>query len=99
MRYSTYEIHKDIEGQRFRHRERELGHLRALKSDERSEGLLSRITGSLERLKSTDSRRRRQIAYGAQRLTDRACRLADGSLGRVAIRETGGVLTEVCVRR
>jgi hypothetical protein len=32
-------------------------------------------------------------------MTDRACRLADGSLGRVAIRETGGVLTEVCVRR
>jgi len=99
MRYDTYEIHKDIEGQRFRHRERELGHLRALKGDEPSEGILSRITRSLEHLRPTDSRRRRQIAYGAQLMTDRACRLADGSLGRVAIRETGGVLTEVCVRR
>jgi len=100
MRYDyTYDIHKDIERQRFRHREREHSHLRALKSDARSGGIVSRILGSLEGLKRTDSRRRRQIAYEAQLLTDRACRLADGTLGRVAIRDTGGVRTEVCVRR
>jgi len=95
----TYDIHKEIERQRFRHRERDLSHLRALKSDDRSGGIVSRIMGSLKRLKPADSRRRRQIAYEAQLLTDRACRMADGTLGRIAIRDTGGVRTEVCVPR
>lgn len=98
MRYDyTYEIHKDVEGQRFRHREREHSHLRALKGVERPSGILSRIVGGLERLRSADWRGRHYVAYEAHLLTDRICRLADGSVGRIAIQEAEGEVIEVCV--
>lgn len=94
----SYETHRIVEGQRFRHREREHSHLRDLKSDERSASILSRVMGSLERLRAADSRGRRAVAYEAHVLTDRVCRMADGSVGRIAIRETDGEPVEVCIR-
>jgi hypothetical protein len=98
MRYDyTYEIHKTVEAQRFRHRERDHSHLRALKGDDRLAGIVSRIMGGLGRLRSADSRRWDHIARDAHTLTDKVCRLADGSLGRVAVREEDGELTEICV--
>ncbi len=98
MRYDyTYEVHKTVEAQRFRHRERDHSHLRALKDDDRPGGIVSRIMGGLERLWSADSRRRGSIAYDAHVLTDKVCRLADGSLGRIAVREADGELVEICV--
>lgn len=98
MRYDyTYEIHRTVEAQRFRHRERDLSHLRALKSYGQSGGIVSRIVGVLARLQPADSSRRREISYQAQRPTDRVCHLADGSMGRIAILEADGELIEVCV--
>ena len=98
MRYSyTYEIHKSVEGQRFRHREREHGHLRDLKRDERSASIVSRVMGGLLRLRSAEARGRRTVAYEAQVLTERVCRMADGSTGRIAIREADGQSIEVCI--
>jgi hypothetical protein len=52
--------------------------------------------GSLERLRPVAARRS-AIAYDAHELTDYICRLADGSMGRVAIRESDGEWIGVCV--
>jgi len=98
MRYDyTYEVHKTFEAQRLRHGERDRGHLRALRSDGRPQSVVSRIVGGLERLRSVGESRRGYINYETQVLTDKVCRLADGSLGRVAIREADGKMVEFCV--
>lgn len=91
------ESHRSIEAARFRHRERDLGHLRALKSDVPTHGIVSRIVGGLGRLRPVSSRGS-AIALDGHVVTDKICRLADGSMGRVAVRESGGLLSEVCVR-
>ena len=98
MRYDyTYEVHKAGEAKRLRHRERDHGHLRALKGDDRPGSIRSRIVDGLERLRSADSHRGGHISYDGHGLTDKVCRLADGSLGRVAVREADGELVEICV--
>ena len=94
MRYEyTYDVHKSVEEPRVRHRERHFGHLRALKGGGRGNGLLSRVVRSVSWLRS----RPRQISDDGQVLTDKVCRLADGSRGRVAIRQSQGEWVEVCV--
>ena len=74
----------------------DLSHLRALKGDERTDGIWSRALGSLGRLRPAVLGQPK-LSYGAHVLTDKACRLADGSLGRVAVRESDGEVMEVCV--
>jgi len=104
MRYEySHDVHRALESQRVRHRERELGHRRALKAAGRSRGapaqanrLLSRLVGGLGRMRVIAGQRRALI-YGAPVLTDKVCHLADGSMGRVAIRQTGNHWVEVCV--
>ncbi len=98
MRYDyTYEVHKTLEARRLRHGERDQSHLRALRGDDRPDGVVSRIVGGLERLRSVGGSRRGYINYNTQVLTDKVCRLADGSMGRVAIREADGKMVEFCV--
>ena len=97
MRFDTYEVHKTVQAQRFRHRERDHSHRRALKGAERTDGFISRIASGLERAGVAALRRRGYIAYDAHVLTDKVCRLADGSVGRIAIRESDGAVIEVCV--
>ena len=92
----TYEIHKAAEAERLRHRERDLSHIRVLKGDERTDGIWSRAIGGLGRLRPAILRQP-EISFGAHVLTDKVCRLADGSLGRVAVRESNGEVIEVCV--
>ncbi len=92
----TFEVHKVVGESEFRHRERELGHRRALKGSLPSQGLASRMVGGLGRLRRA-TLRPPLILEGAMVLTDRICHLADGSLGHIAVRETEGSLVEVCV--
>jgi len=97
MRFGyTYEVHKTVEAQRFHHRDRDHSHLRALNGEDRPSGLVSRVMGGLERLRPAEPRRG-HLVYDAHALTDKVCRLADGSLGRIAVRETDGELVEICV--
>lgn len=94
MRYEyTYDVHKSVEEPNVRHRERHFGHLRALKGGSQGDGRLSRVVGSLRWMRSRPS----PISYDRQVLTARVCRLADGSSGRVAMRQTQGEWVEVCV--
>ena len=92
----TYEIHPAAEKERLRRRERDLSHIRALKGDERTDGIWSRAIGGLGRLRPAVLGQPK-LSYGAHVLTDKVCRLADGSLGRVAVRESDGEVIEVCV--
>jgi len=103
MRYEyTYEIHQSLEGQRVRHRERHFGHRRAVRKVAPGRTVASRMVASLGRLRSVGSlisvaSRRREITYEAQVLTDKVCRLADGSVGRIAFRRSNGEWVETCV--
>ena len=90
----SFDVHRDIEGARFRQRERELEHLRALKEDRPREGMMSRAVAGLARRRA---KARPAIVEGVYVLTDRVCSLADGALGRIAIQESDGELVEVCV--
>lgn len=103
MRYEyTYDIHKSLEAERVRRRERQLGHQRALRRAGPSRSFASRMIDGLGRLRSLSASRsvavrRSEISYEAQVLTDKVCRLADGSLGRVAVRRSNGEWVETCV--
>jgi hypothetical protein len=92
----TYEIHKTAQAERFRHRERDLSHRSALKAAQPRQGMVSRIVSGLDRLRPMAARRA-AIADDAHELTDYICRLADGSMGRVAIHESDGEWIGVCV--
>ncbi len=95
--YFTYETHQAIDAERSRHRERDFSHIRALKGDERAEGIVSRMVGSLGRLRAAAPRGSATVLE-ARESADKACRLPDGSMGRwVAVRESGDSLTEVCI--
>jgi hypothetical protein len=92
----TYDIHKTVEAAQFRHRERDFGHLRALKRDEPTDGIVHRIMGGLLR-RRTAALHPPISARDGYVLTDKVCRLADGATGRIAVRESQGTVTEVCV--
>ncbi len=61
------------------------------------ESHVSWFRGSLARLRRL-APERRDAAYGTRVLTGKACRLADGSIGQVAIHEADGEWVEVCVQ-
>ena len=93
----TYETHQAIEAAQLRHREREFEHSRALKGDSLSDAVLARMMGSLRRLRP--ARLRPPIALDhAFVLTERACRLPSGGMGRIAVHESDGESIEVCVQ-
>lgn len=79
-----------------RHRERHLSHVRALRSQERGDGLADKLGRVLSSLRPTLAKR--ALPVTDHDLTDYACRLDDGSMGRVAIRESEGEWVAVCVR-
>jgi hypothetical protein len=92
----SYEMSRIVDGDRSRHQERDLAVRRALKDARRRDGMVSRIIGRLGRLRPV-APRRPAIVHDVHVLTDKVCRLADGSAGRVAIRESNGEWVEICV--
>lgn len=92
-----YEDQKAIEAAEYRHRERHFSHVRALRSQQRVDSVLSMLVGRLAALRSALTRRA-ALAAEEHELTDYVCRLDDGSMGRVAIRESDGEWIAVCVR-
>jgi hypothetical protein len=90
-----YHMSKIVDSDRFRQQEREHGIRRALQGDAPSEGMMSRIAGGLGHIRLMASGR--PAIQGVHVLTDKVCRLADGSTGRIAIRESNGEFIEVCV--
>jgi hypothetical protein len=95
--YYPYEDHKTLESARFRHRERDLAHRRARKGDEPSDGIMTRMLSAFKRLPPAELHAPVRILDEFV-LTDSVCRLADGTTGRIAVRESEGELIEVCVR-
>lgn len=87
-----FETHKVIQAQQYRHHERDIGHRLALKEDAPADGFLSRFVDGLMGL-----RRMRPIALDGPVLTDKLCRLADGTMGRIALRKSDEGWVEVCV--
>jgi hypothetical protein len=92
-----YDDHKAINRAETRHQERHFSHVRELRGRERMDGLVSMISGRLWALRSVLPKRA-AIAFDEHELTDYVCRLADGSMGRVAIREADGDWIGVCVK-
>ena len=92
-----YDDEKAIGSAESRHRERHLSHARALGDRDRPDGIVSRFVGRLASLR-TALTRRGALAYDEHELTDYVCRLEDGSMGRVAIRESDGEWIGVCVK-
>ena len=92
-----YDDQKAINRAETRHQERHLSHVRELRGRERMDGLVSMISGRLWALRSVLPNRP-AIAIDEHELTDYVCRLADGSMGRVAIRESDGEWIGVCVK-
>lgn len=88
-----YDVQQAIDAERFRGQERHFSHVRALKMDMPKVGLASWLVGRLASLaavfRPSDPMRERVA---------KVCRLADGSMGRVAMRRAGGKWIEVCVR-
>jgi hypothetical protein len=60
-------------------------------------GDVGRFRGGLARLRRLAPERPEAI-YGTRVLTGKACLLADGSIGQVAIHESDGEWVEVCVQ-
>jgi hypothetical protein len=60
-------------------------------------GDVGRFRGGMARLRRLVPERPDAI-YGTRVLTGKACRLADGSMGQVAIHESDGEWVEVCVQ-
>jgi hypothetical protein len=90
--YQSSEI-IDFQGQQ---RDRVLEQRRALRGEEPREGRLSRFLGGLARMRHL-APQRPTIVYDTLVLTGKICRLADGSMGQVAIHESDGEWVEVCV--
>lgn len=92
-----YDEQRVIESVESRYRERHLSHVRALKSQDRVEGIIDKVVRRLAPLRPALTRPA-VLAADAHELTDYACRLDDGSMGRVAIRQSEGEWIAVCVR-
>jgi hypothetical protein len=92
-----YDEQKAIENVESRHRERHLRHALALKGRERDDGIISRVVGLLVSLRPAFARRAVPTT-DEHGLTDYVCRLDDGSMGRVVMRESEGEWIAVCVR-
>ena len=92
-----YDEQRAIGSVESRHRERHLSHARALKGRERVDGIISSIVGRLTTLRPAFTRPA-ALAADEHGLTDYVCRLDDGSMGRVVIRESEGEWIAVCVR-
>lgn len=92
-----YDEQRAIASVESRHRERHLSHARALRSQARGDGFADKVARLLSSLAPTLPRGAERVAQDHD-LTDYACRLDDGSMGRVAIRESGGEWVAVCVR-
>ena len=92
-----YDDQKAIGSAESRHRERHLNHARALRSHQRVDGIVSRVVGRLASLRPAFAKRD-ALAAREHELTDYVCRLDDGSMGRVAIRESDGQWIGVCVK-
>ncbi|OGN83586.1 MAG: hypothetical protein A2X23_03195 [Chloroflexi bacterium GWC2_73_18] len=99
----AYEFYKILESADVRVRERHIGHIRALKEreyaledGERHHGIVSRITARLLSRRPVVAGPP-AIRYDAHELTDYVCRLVDGTMGRVAIRQSDGGWVAVCV--
>lgn len=92
-----YDDQKAIAKVESRHHERHFSHVRALKSRDRVDGIVSKVIGRLESLRSVLTTRA-ALAAEEHEMTDYVCRLEDGSMGRVAIRESDGDWIAVCVR-
>ena len=92
-----YDEQRAIGSVESRHRERHLSHVRALRSDERADGIINKVVRRLASLRPALTRRA-VLATDEHGLTDYVCRLDDGSMGRVAVRESEGEWMAVCVR-
>ena len=82
-----------VDYHRSSHEERDLAIRRALKGDRAGTSLLSRLAGRLRPVGSPAP----AIIHEMHVLTDKVCHLADGSAGRIVVREADGELIEVCV--
>ena len=84
------DIHLDQDGRALAdHQAAPVGELRT--------GAVGRFRGGLARLRRLAPQRPDAI-YGTRVLTGKACRLADGSIGQVALHESDGEWVEVCVQ-
>ena len=92
----TYDAHQHLEAGSARKRERDLSHMRALKDAPSADGLVSRIVGALGQVRPAAARQI-VLTYDLRELKDAVCRLADGAMGRVTVRESDGVWVAVCV--
>ena len=88
-----YDIQQAIDAERSRGQERHFSHVRALKMDMPRVGFASRLAGRLASIAAVFRPSDPMREQAAQ-----VCRLADGSMGRVAMRRAGGKWIEVCVR-
>jgi hypothetical protein len=77
--------------------DRALAEQRTAPVDAPRSGAVGRFRGGLARLRRLAPERPDAI-YGTRVLTGKACRLADGSMGQVAIHESDGEWVEVCVQ-
>lgn len=92
-----YDEQRAIGSVESRHRERHLSHVRVLRSHERVDGTSNRVVRWLTSLRPAITRRA-VLAADEHGLTDYACRLDDGTMGRVAVRESEGEWIAFCVR-
>jgi hypothetical protein len=88
-----YDVQQAIDAERFRGQERHFSHVRAIKMDMPKVGFRSRLVGRLATLAAVLRPSDPMRAKAAK-----VCRMADGSMGRVAMRRAGGKWIEVCVR-
>lgn len=98
-----YSDHTHLEATETRHRDRDHGHTRALKESAASLQARKPIVGILDAvalrlLRPAIQRAAPAVRAGASELTASVCRLADGSMGRIAIvRKPDEMWEAVCV--
>jgi hypothetical protein len=92
----TYEAHQHIEARSERNRERDLGHIRALTAVARTDGIVHRVARQLDRVRP-GALPQTVLTYDLHELKGAVCRLADGAMGRVTVRESDGVWVAICV--
>ncbi len=89
-----YEDHQHVESARFRHRERDHSHIRALRARPPRDGLVARMLARFRIGAST--RRPVVLTHDFHELRGAVCRLANGDTGRIAVHRAEGVWMAIC---
>ncbi len=89
-----YEDLRHVDAARFRHRERDLAHARALRARSPHPGLVARM---MARIRSgATARRPIALTYDLHELRGAVCRMGDGGSGRITVRQADGVWMAIC---